>query len=310
MAYVSRSCLNPPRGSATGFSMGLISDQASGVSLALTLVDATSTNRLHTQDSVRVEYTVEIEAIGNHTDVEITLVFPQKVGGNAGVVIGAGATTAEVEDQFESDNPGWTASLTTDGSEYTLVLTKATLAAGSYTLDISDNGVVFDSTGWWYWNVDGSDYTPASNVVLSGTSNEVAATGETITVDVGDIAVSAAFDADPTTISLPVGFTVTFDNDSANSENVSVTLQITDAVTTSSPTLLANPDGFSVNSWTSPGGGVQWQCIMTRNGVASNATNTVGFETTPSATGTLALNMTATSTNYADTGSATTTVVP
>lgn len=243
-------------------------------------------------------YEIDVEAVGSHTDVEIVLTLPYQGSTSAGIVRGD-QTLGDIETLLEAANSGWTvvADDSSTAGPLTLTFTISSLAEGSHTLyaKYTDGFSMF-----WEWGTSsspggGTVYTGPCTVTVTGGSNEDAtATGYSETslyvsdYYLGDV----TFDPDPATEDVEVEFTVTA-RQYGNTGSNSVVVQISDAVTCSEPTVSTNTDGWSVGSWSSPGGGVQWQATMTLGSLPSSGAgpSSVVFATTPSTAGTLAVNV-------------------
>jgi hypothetical protein len=288
--FICRGLLNPPGGADDGLSMGVLSRHVEdSESLTLTLSGVST----QPENLVGDLFEIGIVAVSSHTDVEIELTVPRTVNPAGGTIFDPAADIDAAEDAeilLEARNPGWTVVIGFSGSpsHWDVVFTRAALSAGSHTLYIDDD----DGHGIFAWSWGEASDTDTYEVVVAGFSNEVTATGDTVSgIEIGDLELSGAWDPDPVIEDDPVELTVTATNRAFATDDLSVTIQITDAVTCSSPTTASNPGSWSIGSWTSPGGGVQWQCLITKTSVAEDASASVVFETTPSEGGTLVANL-------------------
>jgi hypothetical protein len=269
------------------------------------------------EDAEIVNFAIDVDTEGTNTNVEVLFSFPAGVplswpgGGSPPILVEGGsdllgglvsglASSAAIETALEADNSGWTVTATLDDTTnpsvpvWEILFTRASLSAGSHVLDLTD-AQIYAGCGATGLGVGPHD------LVLSGSSDEVpTADTETWTFSVGDIETFAAFDDYPPTAvdGTPFTFYVGSTNHYSTGTN-SVTVTIDDGVTCSEPTTTANPDGWTIGSWTSPGGGIQWQCTLTRAGAFSGISYAT-FETTPSGTGTLEFAATASNEHFTD----------
>jgi hypothetical protein len=138
----------------------------------------------------------------------------------------------------------------------------------------------------------GTDGTPFDagphTVAVTGGSTEIpAATGDSEQVYVVDVVATVGFSPEPADEDSPVAITVTIDNQGQNSSGNTFNVSIaTSAGTITSPTTSANPDTWTIGSWTTGDGGVTYTATHTK-AAAFTGTNSITFATTPSAAGTL-----------------------
>lgn len=254
---------------------------------------------LNPENSETKGYTITVDAVGAHTDVEVVFTIPKRASTTSGYVLDD-ISVAALETLIAAANGDWTVDADDSSGSGPLVLTftQATLAEGSHEIDLSVGGL---GDTWMNWQVGTSSVlgstvyrTSTSNLVLEGSSNETAVAdgGIDSSVDVGDVFCEVAWVTDPatedeeTTVEM---YAILHSN--AAGGTMTMVVQISDAVTCSEPTVDANSGGWSVGSWSSPGGGVQWQATLTKTSPAADTGYNIRFATTPSETGTIEIDV-------------------
>lgn len=149
-------------------------------------------------------------------------------------------------------------------------------------------------------NLSGGSLDPGEHAMsVSGGSTEAVATGDTAGFYVVDIGFVVSFDPEPATEDSAVGIAITYEPQGHVGVNNTYTVSIsTSAGTITSPTLVENIHGWTIGTWSTSDGGVTYTATHTKAdsvgiGYAGGA---IFFSTTPSAAGTITVNIT-TSTN-------------
>lgn len=250
-----------------------------------------------TPDDDEVVYTLAYALTASPTFPEtgsggatITWTLTPTVGGAA-----QNSLTVTIELDYPGDAPevaptntlnGWTNSVAwafNGSGNWQATFTKATFATGS--------SPTFSFTS-------GAMNTPGIIIgnVMSGGSTEVpSATLTDVNVEAGDVNVTAVWDdADNSIVEdTSTQFTVSYENlPGTVAWNGSYIVKLSTGATTTSPTTVSNTDGWTIGTWTNPGGGYQWQTTISLISPPSGA-STVTFATTPSTTGTIGLSATA-----------------
>jgi hypothetical protein len=328
--FICRGLLNPPSGADDGLSMGVLSRHVEETtSLALTLdsdhaayfalgiLPITPAFGIATGSSVatglEVSLDIDYVAVGTNTDVSIILTIPQGLGGTrAGAVYYAepahGHVLADVEAGIEALNAGWTVTVTDVGASYTIEFEKASLSAGSGTLSVGVAGYHGGHADEIFWMFSHGDDDGDPNDVptligpfdltVTGTSNEATAAGDSYSgISAAGLVLSTTADGDPRPSNEEYSVPITVQQYGFGASPISLTVYVTDSVTTDEPTVLSNPDSWTAGSWTSPGGSppwggiasIQWQCTFTRSGLPSSGVDpsTITIGITPTEVGTL-----------------------
>lgn len=300
VTFIHRGLLNPPSGVEDFVSGGTISrhvEESASLTLTLSYYDESdaliSAGYSRLENGKALAFKIDVEAVGAHTDVEVIAHIPLQTSTNAGLVLND-LTLGEFATLLGAD------SVTIEGSGSYYEITWGVGAMTDETVTIDCTAGTIGSVGFetWEWGTGGTPgtyYYTDNSGDLSGSSNEATATGTDLDQSFASFAVDVdtiiAIGTDPATEDEEMLFTVRQDSlgFGGHSSN-SVVVQISDAVTCSEPTVDDNTDGWSVGSWSSPGGGVQWQVTITYAGtIAAGSTKTITFATTPSETGTAAI---------------------
>lgn len=320
--FLARGLLNPPSGVEDFLSGGTISRAVEeSVALSVSLlsyteadVDITGTNRW--EDGKTPGFQIEVTAVGAHTGVTVVARIPIMNTTVAGMTLGD-LSLGDLATQWGAD------SVTSNGSG-TSAYYEATWTLGSMTDETQYIDCRVGTIGpviWGTWNFGstgpyGTYYATNGLGQLAASSNEATATTDTDAFDAAATDIECDLSTNVSTITEDEEFTFTVRQSSfglSGHYTNSVTIQITDAVICSEPTVSVNTDGWSVGSWTSPGGGVQWQCIISFAGTINAGTaKEITFATTPADPGTWGANVSATgvenAVTVADTDAATVTV--
>lgn len=307
-------------------SIGDITLSATGVGASMTLTLTNLDVYWENQDSNLLNgvFQIDVTTVGDQTGVEVVLTIPRadfvvseggtppSPYGSEGGLYWGGANVdcnasianmlSSVELLLETRNPAWTCTAVDDGDTagtFTLTFAYAgTLTAGSYSIYIADNPGEGDQTLLkGSFGTDGSPYDYSFVVQVAGSSDQVvAATGDTEVIYIGDLNVTATWDDADNTITEDTStqFTISCEQQGVGQSSNTITVTLDTGCTTSSPTTVSNTSGWTIGSWTNPGGGTQWTATLTTGSIGSGNTQSVTFATTPSTAGTLGLSATAT----------------
>ncbi len=318
--FIYRGLLNPPSGVEDGLSLGTLSrhvDAGAADSMTLVIGDLPTINtythlaQFHSfvgfsypEQVANGGFSIGVTLVGAQTNVEVVLTIPRADftaggGDDTGPPSGTegGAlwaywnldTIAVIEAELEAENSGWTVTAVDDGDAtgtWTVTFEIASLAAGAHTLLVRYDSPFITNAGPFLWSYGtGGGVSANYPLVVAGSSTEViAATGDSENINVASVDCSIQEASISGTVGVATEFTIEYIPRGVSSQT-SITVQIDDSVTCSSPTTVANAAGHTIGSWTTPGGGVQWQCVITTASQSVDASTTVKFSTTPSTSG-------------------------
>lgn len=250
------------------------------------------------EESRPLGYRLTLTVVGSHSDVVVSLMLPYRGTTTSGLLLTGGVDMADIEAACDVVDATVDASDSAGAGPLVITWTFAELFDGEYEFVVPAlvDGEVDFPLFLWRWGTSGvTSRTSTSHLLASAESNEATATGAVDTSVVpGDIEVTCDWHTSPMTEDEVAALDITANLRAGESGGtLTVIVQITDAVTCSSPTTADNTGGWTIGSWTSPGGGIQWQCTMTKSSAAVDTSYISQFETTPSEAGTIVASATA-----------------
>jgi hypothetical protein len=174
--FVCRGLLNPPSGNDDGYSMGAMSRHLDS-SMVLELVDVDTAIEV----SMPTDFAIDVIAGGTLNNINVVLTMPRHTVSNEGASFYS-ETAGTVEGDVGADNPGWTINYTNDASNHFLTFSRATLAAGTHTINVTGDIDAIPLSPIFSWG----DIT-THTISVAGSATEVpAATGDSENVVVSE----------------------------------------------------------------------------------------------------------------------------
>jgi lysophospholipase L1-like esterase len=196
--------------------------------------------------------------------------------------------------------------VTTTADDCLILMVVSSSTGGGVTISASNGGLT-SLTEYHdaYYSIPGEYETIA---VVSGVKAAAGATGTTtVTASAAGILAGLTIAYEPVgapsllltstwddtdnsvTEDIATTFTITHIPTNFTPNNPVITVTISTGSTTTSPTTASNPDGWTIDAWTNPGGGTQWSTSIYKAGAGPAGTSSIQFSTTPSNAGSLTL---------------------